>query len=176
MKIRFIRRATRAGFTLIEMLIVVSIIGILSAIAIPLFSKQQLRTKSTEAKTNLSAIRVAQQSNFSELGLYQAASAEPVVIPGTQPTDFDVAGSDYAEIGWAPEGRVYFSYAVTITPDASGFTADAAADIDGDGFHQIWGYTKPSGTGVLEPGGLGCDPNQLIPEIVGSCLLDSSIF
>ena len=51
------------------MLIVVSIIGILSAIAIPVFSKQQLRTKSTEAKTNLSAIRVAQESNFSELGL-----------------------------------------------------------------------------------------------------------
>jgi len=176
MKKRLIRRATRAGFTLIEMLIVVSIVGILSAIAIPLFSKQQLRTKSTEAKTNLSAIRVAQQSNFSELGLYQAANAEPALIPGTQPTNFDVVGSDYAEIGWAPEGRVYFSYAVAITPDASGFTADAAADIDGDGVVQIWGYTKPSGTGDLVVGGLGCDPNQLIPEIVGSCLLDSSIF
>ena len=176
MKIRFIRRATRAGFTLIEMLIVVSIIGILSAIAIPLFSKQQLRTKSTEAKTNLSAIRVAQQSNFSELGLYQAAGAEPEIIPGTQPTDFDVAGSDLAEIGWAPEGRVYFSYAIAIAADASGFTADAAADIDGDGVVQIWGYTKPSGTGDPVAGVRCALPNQLIPEIVGSCLLDSSIF
>ena len=176
MRIRLIRPATRAGFTLIELMIVVSIIGILSAIAIPLFSKQQLRTKSTEAKTNLSAIRVAQQSIFSELGMYQAASAEPEIIPGTQPKNFDVAGSDYAEIGWAPEGRVYFSYAIEIAEDASGFTADAAADIDGDGFHQIWGYTKPSGTDGLVGGGLGCDPNQLIPEIVGSCLVDSSIF
>lgn len=176
MEIRLIRRPPRAGFTLIEMMIVVSIIGILSAIAIPVFSKQQLRTKSTEAKTNLSAIRVAQQSNFSELGLYQAARAEPQGIPGTQPADFDFAGSDYAEIGWAPEGRVYFSYAIAISPDASGFTADAAADIDGDGVVQIWGYTKRPGTGGLVLGGLGCDPNQLIPEIAGSCLLDSSIF
>lgn len=175
MKNRLIRHTTRAGFTLIEMLIVVSIIGILSAIAIPVFSKQQLRAKSTEAKTNLSAIRVAQESNFSELGLYQAANAEPELIPGTQPTNFDVAGSDYSEIGWAPEGRVYFSYAVAIAPDASGFTADAAADIDGDGVVQIWGYTKPSGTGV-PVAGVRCDTNQLIPEIVGSCLLDSSIF
>ena len=176
MRIRLIRPATRAGFTLIELMIVVSIIGILSAIAIPLFSKQQLRTKSTEAKTNLSAIRVAQQSIFSELGMYQAANAEPADVPGPQPTDFDVAGSDYAEIGWAPEGRVYFSYAIEIAEDASGFTADAAADIDGDGVVQIWGYTKPSGTDGLVEGGLGCDPNQLIPEIVGSCLVDSSIF
>ena len=176
MKIRLIRPATRAGFTLIELMIVVSIIGILSAIAIPLFSKQQLRTKSTEAKTNLSAIRVAQQSNFSELGMYQRADAEPADVPGPQATDFDVAGSGYAEIGWAPEGRVYFSYAIEIAEDASGFTADAAADIDDDGVVQIWGYTKPSGTDDLVEGGLGCDPNQLIPEIVGSCLLDSSIF
>jgi hypothetical protein len=118
----------------------------------------------------------ASQSNFSELGLYQAARAEPAIIPGTQPTDFDIAGSDYAEIGWAPEGRVYFSYAIEIAEDASGFTADAAADIDGDGVVQIWGYTKPSGTGDPVAGVRCALPNQLIPEIVGSCLLDSSIF
>ena len=158
------------------MLIVVSIIGILSSIAIPIFAKHQLRSKSTEARTNLSAMRVVQHANFSETGLYQAANAEPAVIPGTQPTDFDIAGSDYADIGWAPEGRVYFSYAVAITPDATGFTADAAADIDGDGVIQIWGYAKPSGSGGLVGGGLGCDPNQLVPEVIGSCLLNSSIF
>lgn len=170
------RPAARAGFTIIELLIVVAIIGILSSIAIPMLASHQLRTKSTEAKTNLGAIRVVEEANFSENGAYLAANAEPAVIPGRTAADFDVAGSDYAALGWAPEGRVFFSYAVTVAPDASGFTADAAADIDGDGVIQIWGYTKAAGNGALTAGGLGCDPTLLIPEIVGSCILNAGVY
>ncbi len=166
----------RAAFTLIEMMIVVAIIGILSAIAVPLLSTYQLRSKSTEAKTNLSAIRVVEEAHFSENGEYLAANAEPALIPGPQPADFGVVGSDYAHLGWAPEGRVYFSYAVAVAPDASGYTADAAADIDGDGVLQMWGYAKPSGGNDLTVGGLGCDPTQLVPEVIGSCLTTHGVY
>lgn len=157
-------------------MIVVAIIGVLAAIAVPLFSSQQLRTKTTEAKTNLSAIRVVEEASFSENGAYLAAAAEPTVIPGAQAAVFNHAGSDYVNLGWAPEGRVYFSYSVAISADASGYTADAAADLDADGLIQLWGYTKPDVGGSLVTGGLGCDPTLLTPQVLGHCNLTSPVY
>lgn len=58
------------GFTLIEVMIVVAIIGILAAIAIPNFVRFQCRSKQSEAKTNLKAIYVAQESYRGENDTY----------------------------------------------------------------------------------------------------------
>jgi prepilin-type N-terminal cleavage/methylation domain-containing protein len=168
------RRAPRgAGFTLLELMIAVAVVGVLAAVAIPLLSSYQLRSKSAEAKTNLGAIRVLEESYYSENNMYRSANAEPAAIPGSVAVTFDGVTSDFQPLGFVPQGRVYFSYGVAVSDDGAGYTADAAADIDGDGFVQYWGYAKPDGSGTMIAGKVGCDTAGLLPKTVGPCTASS---
>ena len=172
----FPRVFTRRGFTLLELMLVVAIIGTISAIALPVFMRYQHRSKTAEVSTNLGSLRIAEESFFTEHGVYRSADPEPALIPGPAQADFNSAASDYAALGWTPEGRVYFSYAVNVSADGTGVTADAAADIDGDGIVQLWGYTKSDGSGAFINGTLGCTAAVLTPTEIGRCTLDQSIF
>ena len=162
------RYARSSGFSLIEIMLVVSIIGILSVVAIPQFVTYQLRSKSAEAKTNLGVIKVLEHTYFSEQDTFLAVAPEPPVVPGSNPAAFNPAAG-FAPLGFRPEGRVYFSYGASVSADGVGYTADAAADIDGDGFPQFWGYAKPDGSGVMTPGPVGCNVGALSSEQVGPC-------
>jgi len=169
MEIRSRRGKKRGGFTLIEMMIAVAVAGVLAAIALPLFSSYQLRSKSAEAKVNLGALRVLEEGFYSEYQAYRSANAEPAAIPGSVAVVFDDITSDFGPLGFAPEGRVYFSYGVAVSGDGSSYTADAGADIDADGFVQYWGYAAPDGSGALVAGEVGCNTAGLQPESVGPC-------
>jgi type IV pilus assembly protein PilA len=147
------RRTHRAGFTLIELMIAVAIVGILAALAIPNFLRFQLRAKSSEAKANLAAIRTSEDAYFSEFGVFIAAAATPAALPGgvRQPWPSPTPGCPncFDTLGFVPEGEVLFQYEVVVAiagataTGADVFTAAAIADLDNDGATQIWGYVRP---------------------------------
>jgi type IV pilus assembly protein PilA len=161
----------RGGFTLIELMIVVAIIGILAAIAIPNFLRFQLKAKSSEGKTNIAAIRTAEESFFAEYGSYVSADPSPPTILYNQKQTYSdaVPGLGFDKVGWSPEGDVYFNYSVAIVPVTfDEFTVGAVADIDADGTSQAWGYKKGAEPAKAHPDGT-CDETQLTPETVGPC-------
>mgnify|MGYP006151636385 CR=1 FL=1 len=153
-------RKSNKGFTLIELMIVVAIIGILAAIAIPNFLRYQLKSKSSEGKVNIAAISTAQESFRAEFGSYIVASASPAGVMGASQRPYaNAAGADlgFDQLGWSPEGegRVFFQYEANAS--GSAYTITARANIDGDTTSQVWGYVKPvTGTTVgIEPASMG---------------------
>lgn len=70
MAIRIFRRSKLAGFTLVELLIVVAIIGVLSTIGVPTFKRMIQKSKKSEAKVNLGGLYTAEQAFFAEYNAY----------------------------------------------------------------------------------------------------------
>jgi type IV pilus assembly protein PilA len=170
-------RKSQKGFTLIELMIVVAIIGILAAIAIPNFLRFQLRARSSEGKTNIAALRTAQESFQAEFGSYRSANAVPTAtVSSTKQVFSDTADTKggFTATGWSPEGRVFFSYAMASNAAGTNYTVDAVADIDGDATTQLWGYLKPSAANEYVDGPWGCKKVNtaepiLVATTVGPC-------
>ncbi len=133
------------GFTLIELMIVVAIIGILAAIAIPNFMTYQAKSKQSEAKGNLAGIYTSEVAYFGDNNTYNdnfGAIGFVVASTGSQRYSYNInsqtlQGTSFTTCSTFSGGGV--SAGLTgAPPSATGFTAAAAGNIDGDTTCDLW--------------------------------------
>ena len=145
----------RHGFTLIELMITVALIGVLTALAVPNFLAYQAKARRGEAYTNLSALARAQNTYHAERDRFLdvSMSGEPSLPNpglygglGTNKMPWDAAAAAFFDqVGWAPEGRVHYSYESRSTGCGCTqcFTVAAHGDVDGDGEVSSLVYVHP---------------------------------
>lgn len=155
-----IKLSRPGGFTLIETMIVVTIMSVLVAVAFPTYTKMQIRARESEVYINLANIRLCQEAYKTETGIYVNCIANPDEVP-TNPIPWPLGRPGWEEVGFEPfAGVVRYQYQAVIgEASSSGGTASttydviALGDIDRDTEVVQWTVTETNNVPWNNPAG-----------------------
>ncbi|MET0385436.1 MAG: prepilin-type N-terminal cleavage/methylation domain-containing protein [Polyangiales bacterium] len=163
-----------SGFTLMELMTVVTIVGILSAVAIPTFSNYIYKARTSEATDFLGVIRLREESYRSEFGVYcttlasggndPASLTNENMVPNPSTTRANtrpfVSTDQWRQLGARPTGPVRFGYGVAAGSPADlsnvqsmgwtsanidfWFVARAVGDLDNDSTYVTFEIYSPT--------------------------------
>ena len=189
MRKNLVGRRAGGGFTLVELMIVVVILGILAAIAIPAFSRYVRKSKTAEATTNMAHIltgEVTAYQRFADSDVAHFISAGPTPLdPPTAskyPANAALWTSDpnWADLGFSLDTGHYYQYSAALSgggpvlallairsievppPPSSGdgFSVQASGDLDGDGSTSA--FTR---NGTVNDGEIQVAPLDIVDEL-----------
>ena len=145
----FKRMKGNQGFTLIELMIVVAIIGILAAIAIPNFMTYQAKARQSEAKVNLGGMFTTAVSYFAENNTYSTVTGDALGYKPAGNSKYSLYYGGVAATNTITPSAGGAAAPCNVAPTAvplpagsaagvTGFTAAAVANIDSDSTCDEW--------------------------------------
>lgn len=147
------------GFTLIELMIVVTIIGLLASVAIPEFTKFSQRAKASEREVTVSAIVRTLNDHWINKGTFPGGSDTLNMPPNPPYVSGQVTGgrkpyveslAPWAELNWRPHGTLYFHYSLQGVASMGMLTITAETDLDNDGAPSATVYTYRLEEGIWQ--------------------------
>lgn len=137
-------RSEQPGFTLVELLIVIVVIGILAAVAVPSYRQYVVRSQRADATSALLALATAQEKFYLQCNTYASD-----IAAATNCAAGEVAFSDTSEKGW-------YDLSITAASDTDFTVRAAPAGGSPQATDSDCSFFQVTGTGVRTASGTKC--------------------
>jgi prepilin-type N-terminal cleavage/methylation domain-containing protein len=141
------RSPRQRGFTLIEIMLVVAIIGIISTLAIPGYQRMSARARKAELHTVLGKFVQGFRNNYDTTGVYgppMDSAWNPPENPGPS-AEWKPTLKGWQDIPFPPEGGLHLRYHYNISADGKTLTLDVKGSFVGI---PGWTYTQTYSSGA----------------------------